>query len=238
MHKEENNIIKKRNLIFYIFSILTFLSMLTAIFLVFIYVPTERTMGVVQRIFYFHVPSGWIAFLAFLIVFISGIIYLIKKDKYWDIVGSSSAEIGIIFCTLVLITGPIWAKKAWGIAWTWDAKLTTSAVLWLIYISYIMLRKYVCDESKRANLSAVVGIIGFIDVPLVYMSTRWWRTQHPGPVVGGGENSGLEPPMLLTFIICLIAFTLLFFFILYLKIAFERAKDEIDYLYKLIEPER
>jgi len=236
--KEESNVQKKGNLIFYIFSILTFLSMLTAIFFVFIYVPTERTMGVVQRIFYFHVPSGWIAFLAFFIVFVSGIIYLVKKDRYWDIVASSSAEIGMIFCTLVLITGPIWAKKAWGIAWTWDAKLTTAAVLWLIYISYIMLRKYVYDESKRANLSAVVGIIGFIDVPLVYMSTRWWRTQHPAPVIGGGENSGLESTMLLTFIICLIAFTLLFFFIFYLKVAVERAKDEIDYLYKLIEPER
>ena len=220
---------------FLIFSILTFLSMLTALFFVFIYAPTEKTMGVVQKIFYFHVPSGWIAFLAFFIVFLSGIIYLIKKDKYWDVVGSSSAEVGVIFCSLVLITGPIWAKKAWGIFWTWDAKLTSAVVLWLIYISYILLRKYLIDESKRANLSAVVGIFGFIDVPLVYMSTKWWRTQHPQPVIGGGENSGLEPKMLLTFFICLITFTLLFFFILYLKISIENARKEIDYLYKSFE---
>ncbi len=220
---------------FLIFSILTFLIMLTALFFVFIYAPTEKTMGVVQKIFYFHVPSGWIAFLAFFIVFLSGVIYLMKKDKYWDIVGSSSAEVGVIFCSLVLITGPIWAKKVWGIFWTWDAKLTSAVVLWLIYISYILLRKYVIDESKRANLSAVVGILGFIDVPLVYMSTRWWRTQHPQPVIGGGENSGLEPKMLLTFFICLIAFTLLFFFILYLKLSIENARKEIDYLYKSVE---
>ena len=220
---------------FLIFSILTFLSMLTALFFVFIYAPTEKTMGVVQKIFYFHVPSGWIAFLAFFIVFLSGIIYLIKKDKYWDVVGSSSAEVGVIFCSLVLITGPIWAKKAWGIFWTWDAKLTSAVVLWLIYISYILLRKYLIDESKRANLSAVVGIFGFIDVPLVYMSTKWWRTQHPQPVIGGGENSGLEPKMLLTFFICLFTFTLLFFFILYLKISIENARKEIDYLYKSFE---
>jgi len=220
---------------FLIFSILTFLSMLTALFFVFIYAPTEKTMGVVQKIFYFHVPSGWIAFLAFFIVFLSGVIYLMKKDKYWDIVGSSSAEVGVIFCSLVLITGPIWAKKVWGIFWTWDAKLTSAVVLWLIYISYILLRKYVIDESKRANISAVVGILGFIDVPLVYMSTRWWRTQHPQPVIGGGENSGLEPKMLLTFFICLIAFTLLFFFILYLKLSIENARKEIDYLYKSVE---
>ena len=220
---------------FLIFSILTFLSMLTALFFVFIYAPTEKTMGVVQKIFYFHVPSGWIAFLAFFIVFLSGVKYLMKKDKYWDIVGSSSAEVGVIFCSLVLITGPIWAKKVWGIFWTWDAKLTSAVVLWLIYISYILLRKYVIDESKRANISAVVGILGFIDVPLVYMSTRWWRTQHPQPVIGGGENSGLEPKMLLTFFICLIAFTLLFFFILYLKLSIENARKEIDYLYKSVE---
>jgi heme exporter protein C len=220
---------------FLIFSILTFLIMLTALFFVFIYAPTEKTMGVVQKIFYFHVPSGWIAFLAFFIVFLSGVKYLMKKDKYWDIVGSSSAEVGVIFCSLVLITGPIWAKKVWGIFWTWDAKLTSAVVLWLIYISYILLRKYVIGESKRANISAVVGILGFIDVPLVYMSTRWWRTQHPQPVIGGGENSGLEPKMLLTFFICLIAFTLLFFFILYLKLSIENARKEIDYLYKSVE---
>ena len=200
----------RKKICFYIYSALTFLSMLAAIILVFSYAPIERTMGIVQKIFYFHVPSAWISFLAFFIVFVSSIIYLAKKDRYWDIIASASAEIGVVFCSLVLITGPIWAKKAWGIAWTWDAKLTSAVVLWLIYVSYLMLRNYVYDESKRANLSAVVGIIGFIDVPLVYLSTKWWRTQHPKQVIGGGENSGLDPKMLLTFIVCLIAFTLLF----------------------------
>jgi len=208
--------------------------MLAALYLIFFYAPIEKTMGVVQKIFYFHVPSAWISFLAFFIVFLYSIIYLIKKDKHEDIIASSAAEIGVVFCSLVLITGPIWAKKAWGIAWTWDAKLTSAAVLWLIYISYLLLRNYVYDESKKANLSAVVGIIGFIDVPLVYMSTRWWRTLHPGPVIGGGENSGLDPKMMLTFIVCLTAFTMLFFFILLLRVSIEKTKDEAEYLYKTV----
>ena len=214
-----------------------FVIVILSILLVFLYAPVERTMGIVQKIFYFHVPSAWVSFIAFFIVFVSGILYLMKKDRYWDIVGYASAEVGIVFCSLVLITGPIWAYKAWGVAWTWDARLTSFMVLWLIYCGYLMLRNTIENEGKSANLSAVVGIVGFINVPLVYMSTRWWRTQHPQAVIGGGKSSGLDFRMFITLMVCLAAFTLLFLFILKIRIGLEKAREELKYMYRQIDTE-
>lgn len=217
-----------------IFDGVTFILMIVALYFVFIWVPNEKTMGIIQRIFYFHVPSAWVAFLAFGVVFASSIIYLIKRNDQWDLIASISAELGLVFCTIMLITGPIWAKPVWGIWWTWDPRLTLALVLWLIYVAYVMLRIYIQDEGKRARLSAVVGIIGFLDVPLVYMSIRWWRTQHPSAVMGGGDKSGLAPEMMLTFIVCLITFTVLFFYLLQKRYRIEKAEQEINELYKRI----
>ena len=214
---------------------LALIAMMVSIYLVFMYVPTEVTMGEVQKIFYFHVPSAWLAFFAFFLVFVFSIIYLIRRDKRWDTLAASSAEIGVLFCTLVLVTGPIWAKPVWGVWWTWDARLTLTLVLWLIYVAYIMLRHYMSDPERRATFSAVLGIIGFIDVPMVYFSIRWWRTQHPQPVVSGGEGSGLEGPMLMTLMVCLSTFTLLFFTILRYKLRLQALRDELDELQDLVE---
>ncbi|RLC95761.1 MAG: cytochrome C assembly protein [Chloroflexi bacterium] len=214
---------------------LALIAMMVSIYLVFMYVPTEVTMGEVQKIFYFHVPSAWLAFFAFFLVFVFSIIYLIRRDKRWDTLAASSAEIGVLFCTLVLVTGPIWAKLVWGVWWTWDARLTLTLVLWLIYVAYIMLRHYMSDPERRATFSAVLGIIGFIDVPMVYFSIRWWRTQHPQPVVSGGEGSGLEGPMLMTLMVCLSTFTLLFFSILRYRLRLQALRDELDELQDLVE---
>jgi len=214
---------------------LVFIMMGISIYLVFLYAPTERTMGDVQRIFYFHVPSAWISFLAFGVTFFAAITFLIKKDLKWDRLAVSSAEIGLLFTTITLITGSIWAKPAWGIWWTWDARLTSTLVLWLIYLSYFMLRSYIDEPTKKAYLSSVVGIVGFLDVPIVYFSIRWWRTQHPSPVLAGGEESGLEAPMLFTFFFCLTTFTILYFFILNKRYQLENSRDELEYIHKLIE---
>lgn len=184
--------------------------MLVAIYFAFLYAPTELRMGDVQRIFYFHVPSAWISFLAFFVVCTASIAFLRTGNEKWDRLAYSSAEIGVLFITLVLLTGPLWAKPVWNTFWTWDARLTTSFILWLIYVAYMMLRRYVSDEERGARFAAVFGIIGFIDVPIVYMSIRWWRTLHPSPVMGGAEGSGLAPDMLLTLMVCLAAFTVLF----------------------------
>ena len=164
--------------------------------------PTERTMGLIQRIFYFHVPSAWTAFVAFFVAFVANIAYLVRREPKWDWLGVSAAEVGLAFCSVVLVTGPIWARPVWGIWWTWDARLTSTFVLWVLYASYLLLRTLVADPERRAVVSAVFGIFAFLDVPLVYLSIRLWRTQHPQPVIAGGTGSGLDPQMWGVFLTC------------------------------------
>lgn len=202
--------------------------MMAGLYMVCFYAPTEATMGVVQKIFYYHVPSAWVAFLAFFVVFIGSITYLFKRSRKWDMLAHASAEVGVMFCSLVLITGPIWAKPVWGIWWTWDARLTLTLVLWLIYAGYMMLRHYVEDPERRATFSAAMGIVGFVNVPLVYMSIRWWRTQHPQPVVAGGEDSGLDPLMYQTLMVCFLGFVLLYIVFMRLRMKIEAMQDIVD----------
>ena len=202
---------------------LTFILFAGSLYLIFLYVPTEEEMGIVQRIFYFHVPLAWIAFLAFFIVFISSIRYLWKRDNKWDIIASTSAEVGIVFTTLFLITGSIWAKPIWGVWWTWDPRLTAALILWLIYIAYILVRAYASEESRGARFAAVVGIVGFIDVPIVALAITLWRTQHPSPVIFQG---GLAPPMMLTLLVCLAAFSALYCLLMILRTSMK--KDEME----------
>lgn len=181
--------------------------MIAALYMVFIYVPTEEHTGIIQRIFYFHVPVAWVAFLAFFITFIFSILYLWKRETKWDAIAHASAEIGVLFTSLVLITGPIWAKPVWGIWWTWDARLTTSLVLWLIYIAYLLVRSFATESARGARYGAVVGIVGFIDVPVVFIAVSLWRTQHPTTIIFEG---GLTTPMLMTLVVCVVAFTVLY----------------------------
>ena len=178
-----------------ILNISTTLIMLIATGLVFFYAPQEREMGEVQRIFYFHVGSAWTAGVAFLIAFVASIAFLMRRNQKWDWLGVSSTEVGLAYCTVVLITGPIWAKPVWGIWWTWDARLTLTFVVWLMYITYLLLRTLVEDPERRGVLAAVFNIFAFLAVPIDYMAIRLWRTQHPQPVIAGGEGSGLDPTM-------------------------------------------
>ncbi len=203
---------------------LSFMLMVAALYLIFIYVPTPEGMGIEQRIFYFHVPLAWIAFLAFFVVFIGSILYLWKRGSKWDTLAYSSVEIGVIFTTLVLITGSIWAKPTWGVWWVWEPKLTTTLVLWLIYLGYLMIRSFATDESRGARFAAVVGIVGFINVPLVFLATHLWRGIHPEGVIIGG---GLAPPMLLTFLVSLAAFTALYFCLLGRRMELRETEAEI-----------
>ncbi|CAI2717712.1 cytochrome c biogenesis protein CcsA [Nitrospina watsonii] len=206
-------------------------AMLVAIF---IYVPTEATEGVVQRIMYFHIPSAWIAFFAFFVVFLCSILFLWKGDREWDIYAHASAEVGVLFCSLVLITGPIWAKPIWGTWWVWDARLTSTLVLWLIYVAYLMLRVQTDAGSTRAKYAAVVGIVGFLDIPLIHFSVLWWRTFHPKPkmITPEGFGAGMDTPMIITLMVALGAFTLLYFLLMSQRVAIERMKDEVDRLKK------
>ena len=203
---------------------LSFILIIVSLYLVFIYVPTERTMGVVQRIFYFHVPIAWSAFLAFFVVFIGSILYLWKRAAKWDFIANASAQVGFIFITLVLITGAIWAKPIWGAWWVWEPRLTTALVLWFIYIAYLLVRSYATEESKGARFAAIVGIVGFIDVPIVALAITLWRTQHPGPVIFEG---GLAPTMLLTLLVCIFAFTALYAFLLIQTVSIKNDEAQI-----------
>lgn len=209
---------------------LSFILMVGALYLIFIYVPTEETMGVVQRIFYFHVPVAWVALLAFFIVFLSSILYLWKRESKWDVIAGSSAEVGVLFTTLILLTGSIWAKPIWGAWWTWDSRLTTALVLWFIYVAYLIVRSYATDEQRGARFAAVVGIVGFIDVPIVALAISLWRTQHPSPVIFQG---GLAPPMLLTLLVCLFAFTTLYSLLLIERVTMKNDEIEIKRLKEL-----
>ena len=161
------------------------LGLVVSLWAVFFYAPTELTMGDLQRLFYFHISSWWLAFAAFLMVAGASVQWLRTRNPRYDMAALAAAEIGTLFATTGLAMGIIWAKPAWGIWWTWDARLTTAFVLWLIYVGYLMLRGYVDDPTRRANLAAVLGILGGADVPIVYFSIRWWRTQHPAPVIMG-----------------------------------------------------
>lgn len=189
--------------------------------------PTEATMGHVQRIFYYHVPSAWVAFLCFVANFVASIIYLKNRAPKVDAVAVSTAEVGVVFCTIVLLTGPIWARPVWGIWWTWDARLTSTLVLWLIYVSYLVLRRYSIGGPNPV-LAASLAVFGFIDVIFVYMAIRWFRTQHPQPVIGGGEGSGIHPAMLKALLINFVAFAAFAFLVIWLRYTLERVRQKVE----------
>ena len=190
--------------------------------------PEERTMGLIQRIFYFHVGSAWAGMDALFVCFIANLLYVWKREAKYDWLGVSSAEVGLVLMTVVLITGPIWAKPAWGIYWTWDARLTSTFVLWLLYVSYLLLRSLIEEPERRALLSALFGIFAFIDVPLVFFSIRWWRTQHPAPVIMGGPGSGLDPVMRKVFLFNVLAMHVLALFLIIERYVLEKMRAEVD----------
>ncbi|HLK87495.1 MAG TPA: cytochrome c biogenesis protein CcsA [Candidatus Binataceae bacterium] len=202
--------------------------MLAALYMVFVVVPTEADQGIVQRIFYFHVPCAWVAFVSFALVAVAGMLYLWLGDQVWDDLGYAAAEVGTIFCALVLITGSIWAKPIWGAWWTWDSRLTTTLILFLLYCGYLMLRAMAGDSEQGARFGAVVGIVAAIDVPIVIVSVRLWRTIHPAVLVTRQGGHGLEDPrMVATLLVALAAFTALFIWILCLRFVTLRMRTRL-----------
>ncbi len=188
--------------------------------------PTERTMGDVQRIFYYHVPSAWTAFLLFLINFVASVTYLIRRNAKSDILALVAAEVGVVFCTVVIVTGPIWARPVWGIWWApGDIRLTTTLVLWLIYISYLVLRRF-STSGQTAVIAAVLAIFGALDVPLVYFSIWFFRTQHPSPVIGGGGS--LDPRMAHVLLVNWAAFLCLAWLVCWTRYRLEVVKRDIE----------
>ena len=210
---------------FPILGILTAILLSYALYMALVVAPTEQTMGDVQRIFYYHVPSAWTAFILFTMNFVASLVYLARRKLAADMVALVSAEVGVVFCTIVLVTGPIWARPVWGIWWTWDMRLTSTLVLWLIYVSYLILRRF-SASGETPILAAALAIFGALCVPFVYFSIWFFRTQHPQPVIGGGGS--IDPRMLHVLLINWLAFSCLAFLICWSRYRLEKLQREVE----------
>jgi heme exporter protein C len=192
-------------------------------------VPTEEKMGVVQRIFYFHVPSAFAGFLGVGLCAVCSALYLWKRERRYDLVAHASAELGVVFFTIVLLTGPIWARPVWGVWWTGEVRLTSTLVLWLLYTGYLLLRQSAENPEQAARWGAVLGIVGALDLPIIYKSVEWWRGLHPKVLkVSGGQ--GLDPAMERALLLCSVTFILLFVLLLIQRCRVGGLEDEVDAL--------
>jgi heme exporter protein C len=201
-------------------------AMAVALFLVFLVAPREAVMGDLQRVFYFHVSSAWVGYLAMLVSFGASLFFLLRRQRRWDRVAHCSVEIGLVYITQGIISGSIWAKATWGVWWTWEPRLTTSAVLWVVYASYLTLRRAVEDQGRRARVAAVYNVLGFVAVPINFMAIRWWRTVHPLVFDSGG--GGLTSTMLAVLIFSVATFTLLYFALLAFRLRLQWISDQVQ----------
>ena len=210
-------------------------ALLVDLYLIFLWVPTEAKQGPVQRIFYLHVPAAWIAYLAFFLVFLFSILYLRSRKPLWDHFAYSAAELGIVFTSASIVTGIVWAKPIFGVWWVWDARLTTTALLWLVYVGYLMVGAYSISQGKAPRLRAAVGILGFAVVPINYLSVRLWSTVHVEPIIAGGDEAYLNSEMHFTLWFSVVTFTLLFVFLLALRIMLRESESALEELTNLPE---
>jgi heme exporter protein C len=215
-----------------VLGVLVLVGLIVALYMAFLQAPRERTMGDLQRIFYFHVPAGMVGLLALAVNFVASVMYLIRKNRWWDGLALSAAEIGVMFMTIVLVTGPIWAKPVWLVWWTWSPRLTSSLLLWMLYVAYLLVRNYVPDPDRRAATAAVFGVVAFIDAPIVWFSIRWWRDLHPSPMI---ETGGLAPEMRPALWTCAAAFLLLFVYLLRRRLFLETARQDVEMLGRRVE---
>ncbi len=207
-----------------VLGVLALVTMLIGSYVGLAVVPADAAQGNVQRLMYVHVPAAWLAFLAFFVVFVMSVLYLIQRDDRWDRVAASSAEIGVVFTVLTLLLGMMWGKPTWGVFWTWDPRLTTTAILLAIYVGYGALRSFAEDGEKRARWSAIVGVIGFANVPIVYMSVTWWRTLHQPP----SSPRSVDPDILWTLMLNLAAFTLVYLYLMVRRVRFAKLEGELE----------
>jgi heme exporter protein C len=208
-------------------SIAAVIGVVVAFVRVFFFTPTEAVQGLAQKIYYIHVPSAWAAFLAFFLVALTSGLYLALREDRLDRIAESSAEVGVIFTTVVLVTGPLWGKPIWGTYWTWDARLTSTLFLWFVYVAYMVLRSAVDDRDMRARYSAVLGILGALLIPFIHLSVYLFRTLHPMPIIGQPRRPALPNEMLITFMISFTAFTLLYVALLRARYRYAVDRDSV-----------
>jgi len=211
-------------------------AMLAGLYLVFVWAPDEKVMGAVQRIFYFHVPAAFVAFLSTFVMLAGCIGYLWTRRPGFDHLARASTELALLFCVLVLTTGPIWAKPAWGVWWTWEAKLTTTLLLALLLAGGLLVRSYAENSEQGARIAAVLGIVAAVDVPIIHKAVDWWRGQHP-IVFGPGKPSPLDPRIRAVLLVCLLVFFLLFLLLLALRVRILAAERRAQVLAETIASE-
>jgi heme exporter protein C len=214
--------------------IVTAAALIIALGLIFFYAPIEAVMGPVQKVFYVHVAVSWVGMLSYLAAAMSGVIYLKRQTSFWDIVGNASVEIGFVFILMTIATGMIWARPTWNTWWTWDPRLTTVAIMELIYAAYLILRQSIDDPQRRARFGAVYAIVGAVSVPLTFFSIRLMRTIHP-IIIGSGDAGALgafdiSPRMIVTFIACLVAFSVFFADLLWQRIRLGQLQEQVEQL--------
>jgi heme exporter protein C len=215
-----------------------FATMLAALVLVFLVVPTEREMGIVQRIFYFHVSAAWVAFLGFFLVAGASAVYLWTRSPAADRLAQAAAEVGVLFCTLVLVTGPLWARPVWGVWWTWDPRLTMTVILWVIYASYLMLRAFGGEDDAVRRYAAVLGIVGVLDIPIIVVSVRLLRGIHPAVLTRNEGGSGLVDPWMRTaLVVSAVALVLLATWLMQLRVRTARLAEEVAVLRRAAQRE-
>jgi heme exporter protein C len=203
----------------------TILAFAAAQYLIWFYAPLEASMGVVQKIFYMHMPMAAWSMAAFAVVFVASVLYLVRRDPKWDRLAGACAELGVVLSGLALVTGMMWARPIWNVWWTWDPRLTTTLVMWFVYAAYLVLRASDMGPQRRRLVCAVLGVAAFLDVPLVFVSARYWRSIHPA--VLGAQGGGLEPEMLATLLAGVVAFGLLSVTLVRLRLAISAAEAEM-----------
>lgn len=216
---------------------LTGISILLMIFataMVFFYAPLEKIMGAVQKVFYFHVATAWVGMLSFIVAGVVGVLFLVKKDTLWDLIGLSAVEIGVVFTTITIISGSIWARPIWNTWWTWDPRLTTASIMLLVFAAYLMLRAGIDEPERRGRFAAVYAIVGALSVPLTFFSIRLFRTIHP-VIIGSSDPTAagafdMTPKMLQTFIFGLVTFTVLFFTLLWHRVRLGKLSERVEQL--------
>lgn len=206
-----------KNYVFKIETLLILFLLGSCLSLIFFYAPIEAQMGIIQKIFYFHVPAAYSMYLSWIVCTVCSILYITKKQDKFDMLATSSADISLLFAVMVMTTGPLWGRKSWGAYWVWDPRLTTALILSLIIVSYVLLRRTKQDEATK-RFSGAIAIIGALMIPLIHVSVNKWRGQHPAVLKSGG----LEPKMLITFLICMVSFTIIYIIILKNRYTFEK----------------
>ena len=209
--------------------ILTAILMVVTLYLALIWSPPERTMlGNSVRILYFHAPAAWTAYLSFGVVALASVFYLWRRTRIWDIIALASVEIGVLLTTLTLLSGMAWGQVIWGVPWTWDARLTSTLILWLIYVGYLMLRASVDDPERRARLSAILGIVGALDIPIIHFAVLWWRTLHPAPIAVRPGGPAMDPPLVTALMVSMVAFTVLYAYLMTARVQLELTRDAAE----------